>query len=52
MLRALRHSNPNPFFKQFDQHYIYKSINLKNNNKKEEEDIQFCITDKKKIAKY
>ena len=27
ILWALTHSNPNPFFKQIDQHYIYKSIN-------------------------
>ena len=50
MLRALKHSNPNPFFKQIDQHYIYKSINLK--RKKNSPYIQFCITNKKKIAKY
>ena len=29
----LKHSNPNPFFKQIDQHYIYKSINLKKKKK-------------------
>ena len=46
MLRALKHSNPNPFFKQINQHYIYKSINLK--RKKNSPYIQFCITNNNK----
>ena len=51
MLWALTHSNPNPFFKQIDQHYNYKSINLKK-KKKIVPISSFESLIKKKIAKY
>ena len=47
----LKHSNPNPFFKQIDQHYNYKSINLKK-KKKIVPISSFESLIKKKIAKY